>query len=159
FRKFYLQPFVGLQFDGVRYKSPARGIDYQDHYAILGLRTGLFLMLRDTREKKNRLVVGLGLETQRPLYVRGSVFSQATDQESTWELIPDPPALEQWGLYWTLRLGAEQKRTIYSIDLTISSRRNSMLSSLIPTNPVSYTSLRFSVLTRLFSTDPKNNHE
>ena len=156
FKSVYLQPFAGLQFDAVRFSSPNDFIEYKDHYAITSFRTGLFVMARDDRiRRSSRFVVGLGLETQRPIYVRSSVYSRAAGDERTWVRVPDPPELEQWGLYWTLRLGTEHKRTVYALDLILDNEHGTIVSGIFPKNPLVYTSLRFSLLTRLSDTNPR----
>ena len=156
FKSVYFQPFAGLQFDGVRFSSPNDFIEYKDHYAITSFRTGLFVVARDDRVRKStRFIVGLGLETQRPIYVRGSVYSRGRGDTRSWVRIPDPPELEQWGMYWTIRMGAEQKRMVYAIDLMLGSGQGTILTAPFPMNPLVYTSIRFSVLTRLSYTNPQ----
>lgn len=150
FKSVYFQPFAGLQFDAVRFTSPHEFIEYKDHYAITSFRTGLFAMARDNRVRRSsQFVVGLGLEAQRAIAVRGSVYSRESGDERTWVRVPDPPELEQWGLYWTIRLGAERKRTVYALDLILDNEHGTIVSEIFPRNPLVYTSLRFSLLTRL----------
>ena len=156
FKSAYFQPFAGLQFDGVRFSSPNDFIDYRDHYAIVSFRAGLFAMARDDRKiNRSQFVIGLGLEAQRPLYIRGSVYSRTISDKRTWVRVPDPPELEQWGLYWTVRMGFERKRTVYALDLTLDNEQGTVLSPVFQTNPLVYTSLRFSILTRLSYPNPQ----